>query len=149
MCKDKLVWLTLKAVILSEVEPVLINQWADWDALVHILGWHDFVLKPNLSKQVSTCAREWAFLFQHWKMFQSLNTVVYSLQSSIFLTAYDVQDHSGAEAYPSYMVQKAGYFQFIKELKTETIHILNYLERFCVGTGTGRNSGPRLEILLL
>lgn len=53
----------LKAVILSEVEPVLINQWADWDALVHILGWHDFVLKPNLSKQVSTCAREWAFLF--------------------------------------------------------------------------------------
>lgn len=63
MCKDKLVWLTLKAVILSEVEPVLINQWADWDALVHILGWHDFVLKPNLSKQVSTCAREWAFLF--------------------------------------------------------------------------------------
>lgn len=63
MCKDKLVWLTLKAVILSEVEPVLINQWADWDALVHILGWHDFVLKSNLSKQVSTCAREWAFLF--------------------------------------------------------------------------------------
>lgn len=56
MSKNKLVWLTLKAVILSEVEPVLINQWADWEALVHILGWHDFVLKPNLSKQVSTCA---------------------------------------------------------------------------------------------
>lgn len=63
MSKNKFVWLTLKVVILSEVEPVLINQWADWDALVHILGWHDFVLKPNLSKQVSTCAREWAFLF--------------------------------------------------------------------------------------
>lgn len=63
MGKNKLVWLTLKAVILSEVESVLINQWADWDALVLILGWHDFVLKPNLFKQVSTCAREWAFLF--------------------------------------------------------------------------------------
>lgn len=63
MSKNKFVWLTSKVVILSEVEPVLINQWADWDALVHILGWHDFVLKPNLSKQVSTCAREWAFLF--------------------------------------------------------------------------------------
>lgn len=51
MCKDKLVWLTLKAVILSEVEPVLINQWADWDALVHII-WFIFISQIFLNKLV-------------------------------------------------------------------------------------------------